>query len=817
MGDAVQDLRYAFRTLVRSPGFALAAILTLGLGIGAATAVFSVVDAVLLRPLPVRDQDRVVVAWQEDRARGAAEFKIPFRYGEYEAVRERSHALAEVAALPRHGVSRWIAKDGAEAIVLGGVPVTRDFFNLLGVRPALGRMLGPADDVRGGPVAVVLSHGAWRRAFGGDPAAVGRSIRLAGRSATIVGVAPKAFDYPRGAELWVPALAWWNPDAPGGLDAGSPYIELDLVARLASGATAEQARAELGAIATELRDERGARSDAGFAVVVKPLAEVLVRQVRSALLLIAAGVALVLLIAGVNVANLLLARGIGRRGEFAVRAAVGARRRRIVRQLLTETFVLALAGGALGVLLAAWGIDALLALAPPELPLLENVAIGGRVLGFATLVSLLTTTLFGLLPALGATSAAPARALTGSERALGPVGGAGRVRNALVVGQIALTLVVLTGAGLLLKSLARLHALDPGYEVERLTLVEIAVPPWKYEAGAAQHRLFEGVLEGVRALPGVLAATAVVSAPFSGSGGVDIMFAAEGQEPHAVADNPWLNYEGVEPDYFRALGLPILRGRGFTAADRENAPRVVIVNQSVARQMWPGENAVGKRIKWGRADSEAPWITVVGVVADARYRTFQEVRPSVYVPFPQGIPVYPQNLLVRTRAGAEVVPSVRRVLAEIEPDLVVRSAAPMDQVLARPLAGARFQTLLLAVLAGLGLTLSTIGVYGLVAYVVTARTREIGLRMALGAERRDILGVVLRGAATIGGAGVALGLAGAAAGTRLLRGLLFQVEPLDPATFGAVALVLAAVVLIASWLPARRAARVDPMVALRAE
>lgn len=813
----MSELRQAFRQLAKHPGFTIVAVLTLALGIGATTAVFTVVDAVLLRPLPVRDQDRLLVAWQVDRARGDAQFLFPFYYQDYEAARVRTRTLTDVAALPRHGPSQWVAQDGERDLVIGGVPVTGEFFRVLSAQAAAGRLLEPRDDVRGAGMAVVLSYGAWQREFGGTPDLVGQTIEVVGRNATVVGVAPRGFDYPRGTDLWVPALAWWNPDVAGGLDPRSRFVELVLVARLAPGAAPEQARAELEVIAAGVRLERPAPIAGQMAVVTAPLQDVLVGEVRPVLLLLAAAAGLLLLIAGGNVAGLLLVRGLDRRRELAVRTALGAGRGRITRQLLTETLLLGIAGGVLGVLLAGWGVGALLALAPPELPRIGEISVDGRALGFATLVSLLSAMAFGLLPALGVSALSPAASLSGGDRAVGAGGSARRTRHALVIGQIALTLVVLSGAGLLLKSLARLNALEPGFRAERLVLLEMAAAGgWTYETN--EHRqLFWRLLDRVRALPGVVAATAVTTRPFSGSGGIDIVFTAEGQDAVAADANPWLNYEGAEPDYFRTLGLTLLGGRTFTAADRGDSPPVVIVNETMARQTWPNADAVGKRIRWGRPDSDQPWITVVGVVGDTRYRTFQEVRPTVYVPWEQGIPVNPYHLLVRSRTTAPVVPAVRRVLKEIDPSLVLQAATPMEEVLAQPLARPRFQTLLLGLLAGMGLLLSAVGLYGVVSYAVSARTRELGLRVALGAKHGDVVGLMLRGAAALAGGGIAFGLAGAAVGTRLLRRLLFQVEPLDPATFAGVTIVLVVVALLAAFVPARRAARVDPLEALRHE
>jgi putative ABC transport system permease protein len=804
MDTLLQDLRYALRSLARQPGVTTVAVLTLALGIGATTAMFSVVDGVLLKPLPVQEQCRVLVMWTEDRQRGFAH--MPFAYESFEAVRERSRTLTDVAALPYWGASERVVRLPDGAVPVAGTPVTGSFFRVLGARPVLGRLLQPEDDQPGAGLVAVIGHGLWQRLFGGDSAVVGHSLRMADQTYAIVGVAPKGLDYPRGSEVWFALRPFWAKV--------SQQLHVDLVARLVPGATREQARVELDGILRQL-DAEGDEVGENQTAVVRSFADVIVGDVRPALLLLGLAVALILVIATVNLANLLTIRGIARRQEFAVRAAIGAGRGRLVRQLLTESLVLGLLGGAVGVAIAAWATEVLIALAPAELPRLDEVRIDGRVLAFATAISLVTAGVFGLVPALGAARMQPATWLRGA-RGPGTQSIPGGPWQGLVIGQIALTLLMLIGAGLLVRSLARLQALNPGFEPERLVLAELAFPSSKYQTLEQIHAQLARILPHVEAIPGVASATVVLNEPFAGTSGHDVWFTAEGQDAEAAASNPVLNYEGVQPNYFTTLGLPIVRGRALTEHDRRGSAPVVVVNEGLAQHLWPGADPIGKRIKFGPPDHPVPWRTVVGVAADTRYRELKEIRPSVYVPFGQGIPGYPRYLILRT-GPAPIVPALREALADIDPDLVLLEAAPMERLLAEPLAQPRFNTILLGLLGGLGLGLSAIGIYGVVGYTVSRRTHEIGLRMALGAGAAAVVRLVLRQVVLLALVGIAIGLAAALASTRLLAGLLYGVAATDAVTFAVVPLLLVAVALLASYLPARRAARVDPMVALRYE
>jgi putative ABC transport system permease protein len=815
-----RDVRFAVRALWRSPGFTLVAVLTLALGIGAATSMFSVIRGVLLRPLPVEEQDRLAVIWMENPERGGMT-EFPLGYRDLRAYRERTHAFGALAGIDYNTPAPSLLLDGGEPVTLAGTWVTGDFFPVLGVVPALGRALLPADDLPGAEPVMVISHGLWQRHFGGDPEVLGRRLRwqyrLHDRSYAIVGVLPEEFAYPQGAEFWTPVL----PFFPAMLQEGGrpdAVTQLYPVGRLRPGVTVEQAAADFQAFLRDTDPERHPLMQ-GMGAAARSLPDLLVGDVRQPLVILSVAVLLVLLIACINVANLLFIRGAARFQELAIRSALGAGRGRIVRQLLTESALLAVVGGALGALLASWAVPPLVALAPPELPRLDAIRVDRAALAFAAAATALATLAAGLAPALWSATSRPAASLRGGTRVGGGSAGLRRVRQGLVVGQVALALLVLVGAGLLLRSLHRLQTVEMGFARERLVIAQMSLPPDRV-AGREQHLdLVEEALERVRAVPGVAAATLVTTRPFSGTGGWDVPFyTGEGQGPEQGAGNPMLNLELAGPDFFSTLGVPLLRGRGFTEQDRGDAPLVAVINESTARATWPGEDPIGKRIKFGPLDGPAPWQTVVGVVADARYRDLVTPRASLYLPVRQfGGPV-PMGIALRTSTdGTALVPAVREALREVDPALVLGNARTLDQLLAAPLARPRFSATLLGLFAGIALVLAAVGIYGVMATFVRQRTRDIGVRMALGARAGDVVRLVLRQGLGMAGAGAAIGLLAALLGTRALASILFEVRPTDPATLLGVAGLLLAVALLASYLPARRAARVDPIVALRAE
>jgi putative ABC transport system permease protein len=810
------DLRFALRALRRNPGFSATAVLTLALGIGAATAMFSVVNGVLLRPLPVQEQDRVLVAWLEHRERG--EFMhIPVRYTNLREMEQQGGAFEGLAGVWYSGAWPKVMADRGQPLAPKQTWVTGDFFRVLGVTPALGRVLLPEDDVVGAPPVMVISYPFWQRQFGGDPSVIGHTLRWNDKNVTVVGVAPRGFDFPRGAEVWVPPV----PIMPATLDesAGEDKAVLfDVVGRLRPGVTPEQARAELAAYMRRTDPER-AEALRGLVPVVTPLSELIVGEVRPALLILSAAVALVLLLACVNVANLLLLRGSVRGQELAIRSALGAGRWRIARQLLVESGVLALLGGVLGALISVGAVRVLVALAPPELPRLESIQPDGRVFAFAAVVTLAAALLAGLAPAIWTAVGEPGASLRSGAR-VDPGGRRVRVvRQALVVGQVALALLVLAGAGLLIRSLYELQRVEMGFAKDHLLIVRTHLPPER--SGTREQKLarLDRVLSEVGAVPGVRAVTSVAAGPFSGTGGVDALYTGEGQSEGERAMNPWANLEMVGPGHFRTMGIPIRRGRGFTEQDREEAAPVAVVSEALAEHTWPGADPIGQRIKIGGPETPQPWRTVVGIVPETRYRELVTPRPTLYLPYTQfGGPWVPVNLVLRTYINpAAVIPAVRSALREIDPELVVTDARSMHEHLAAPLARPRFSAVLLGMLAAIAVLLAAVGIYGVMAAFVRQRTHEIGVRLALGARTGDIRGMILRQGMLLLFLGTAIGIVAALAGTRVLAAILFEISPTDPATLAAAAGALILVGVAAFYLPVRRATRVDPMVALRAE
>ena len=809
-----QDLRFALRSLRRSPGFAAVAVVTLALGIGASTAMFSVLSGVLLRPLPVRAEDEVVVLWTEAPARDSDH--VPVFYRDLAAFRERSRTLRQVAGVAYHGSGEQVLVDAGRPVTVSGTWVTGDLFPLLGVRPVHGRTLLPSDDAPGAAPAMVIGHGLWQRQFGGDPAAVGRTLEWNGKRFTVVGVLPRGFAYPEGAEFWVPVL----PDFPGTLreDAQpSEVMVFDLVGRLRPGAGAAQLREEY---ASFLRATDAARDPSmrGTRPVVTPLPERVSGDVRPTLWTAAAAVGLLLLIACANVANLLLIRGSARTQELAVRSALGAGRRRLVRQLLTESAVLALLGGVLGIALAFAAVRALVALAPPGLPRRELIGVDARVLLFALAATTVAALLSGLLPAVLSAAGDLGVWLRGGRRTGASSRGTQALRHGLVVGQVSLAILVVAGAGLLARSLATLRGVEMGFDDERLLVVQTALPPKAFPERPRQVAAQEEVLARVAAIPGVVAAASVPARPFSGEGGWTAMYSGEGQDAGAQGTNPWVNFEVVGPGYFRTLRMPLLRGRAFGEEDREGAPPVAIVSEAVARHTWPGEDPIGKRVKLGPPGAPGEWHTVVGIVGETRYRELTDPRPSLYLPIRQFPGPVPMGLAVRTTSDpAAVLPQLRHALREVHPQWMLVGGGPLRELMAEPLARPRFGALLLGAFAAITLLLAAVGIYGALAATVRQRTREIGIRLAMGATAGGVRGLVLRQGMRLALAGSAVGIAGALLGGRVLRSMLYGVSPTDPATLAAVAAVILGTAALACWLPARRASRVDPVSALRAE
>ncbi|HEV2863614.1 MAG TPA: ABC transporter permease [Pyrinomonadaceae bacterium] len=809
-----RDLLYGARAFRKNPGFALVAALTLGLGIGANTAIFSVVEVVLIRPLPFAEQDRLMVLWKRDLTANQelVELSIP----EFNDWRAQTQTFESLAAMPTsvYGYG-YVLGDGGEPLQIESARVSADFFDVLGARPALGRGFTPEDDRPGAARVVVISGRLWRERFNADPSIVGRAVTLNGTGFEVVGVMPSEFEFPRGADIW----SSLSGNIGGGALQNRNAVFLQAVGRLKPGATREQAEAELNTIVGRVAAAHPETEAAGHRVVMTPLVEYVFGSARLALWMLLAATGLLLAVACANVANLLLARATARRREMAVRAALGAGRLRIARQLFAESLLLASAGGALGVALAYWLIDLLVAFAPADIPRMEGVGVSGVVLAFSLGVTLLTAFAFGLVPAVTASKVNLADAL--GEGGKGSSGGrkGNRLRAALVVAEVAVTCVLLVGAGLVLRSFVKLQQVDAGFDTEKVLTFQLRLHGSRYPDRKAVREFYRQLVERLEAQPGVLAAGAVLIRPLEGSIGWDVPYAAEGQTPEEAKRNRVPNFEVVTPHYFRSVGLPVKAGREFTEADDEEAPKVAVISEAMARAAFPeGTNPVGRRLRlFDPSDSDTALHTVVGVVGDARYRDVRDARWDVYVPYRQfDFPV--RYVTVRTASDPAVFADVvRREVAALDPAQAVAALKTTSQLFSENVARPRFNTLLLALLSLLAALLAAVGIYGVMSYAVRQRTREIGIRLALGAQPRDVLRMVVRQGMALALLGILSGLLAAAASTRLLSGLLYDVSAFDPLTFCSTALMLACVALVASYLPARRATKVDPTDALRYE
>jgi putative ABC transport system permease protein len=807
MDTLLQDLRYGARALARSPGFTAVAALTLALGIGANTAIFSVVHAVLLRPLPYREPDRLVLAW-ETRGPRRGGVTAP-DYVDWKAQNQVFETLAARDAI----TANLTGTQDPERVE--GRRVTADYLPMLGVRPERGRLFTADEDRPGASHVVVLSHGLWERRFGADPALLGRSIRLDGEPYQVLGVMPAGVGLP-GAdeEFWVPLAI-----TPEELRQTGNH-RLVVVGRLRPGVSREQAEAEMKAIARRIEPVRP-HSNTGISAVLVPLREGLVGDVRSPLLLLLGAVGFVVLIACGNVANLLLARAAGRQREIAVRASLGASRGRVVRQLLVESLLLALVGGVAGVVVGGWGIDALVRTLPAEVPRVSDVRLDATVLGFTLLLSLATGVLFGLVPALRASRLDLTASLKEGARTMGGVAHA-RLRAGLTVSQVALALLLLVGAGLLIKSFARVQEVKAGFDANQVLTFRLALPEARYREPVQVAGFYRDLLERAHAIPGVSAAGAVSHLPLDNPG-ASISFWVEGRPRPAPERTDTTRFRAASPGYFQAMSVPVVRGRGLDERDGEGTPRVGVINQTMARRHFAGQDPIGQRLTLD--DDATEPLEIVGVVGDVRHFGLDaEPQPELYLSYAQATPLFWKwqdrslNLVLRTAGDpADVAPAVRGLVRGADPDLPVIALRPMTQVMADSLATRRVYMRLLALFAALALALAAVGIYGVLSYAVARRTGEVGLRMALGATRADVLRLVVGEGLKLTGAGIILGLVAAVGLTRVLVALLFEVSPTDPLTFAAVACLLAAVAVLASYLPAHRATRVDPLVALRYE
>jgi putative ABC transport system permease protein len=799
-----QDLKAAVRQLKHNPGYALAATLTLALGIGATTAIFGAVNGVLLRPLPYVDADRIMTVWQTDHKHGVAKDEVsPANFLDW---RERARSFVRLATMEPWGLD-YQGSEGPET--LDTWLVSDGFFETLGTKPLLGRIFEPGEYVAGHDRVVMLSHDAWRRRFGGDRAIIGQTLRLDGEPHLVAGVMPPEFDLPHGTEAWTPKVFTEQETR---LRRSTFYV---VIGRLRPGVTVPMASAEMSAIAAQLAGEYpDVNADVGTTVV--PLPEQLVGEVRPALLILLGAVGLVLLIACANVANLMLARAVRREREFAIRAALGAGRPRLVRQLLTESLVLATLAGGLGVLFARWGIDAIRGLAPAELPRLDELAIDGRALAFAVAISVLTALLFGLAPALRAAASNLHDELKVGGRAASSSRVKHRMRGALVVGEIAMAMVLLVGAGLLARSFVALLSVDRGYQTDRV--LAVTVQAWGYfPTPDARREFVRQAVDRIGTLPSVKAVGVTSSLPLSAPiGAHSATVVVLGRESPDTGQLPSIHATLVTRGYFDAMGMRLRRGRLFEALDDERGRPVMLINETLAKQYWGGSDPIGAQVRVQFAG--APVVReVVGVVNDVRHAGLQEApRPGIFVPHAQ----QPGGAVVFTvRTAGEPMALARQVQEAIwsfNARMPVARVATLDGLLDDSLRERRFHLMLLGVFSVSALLLAVVGVYGVLSQATIERTQELGVRIALGAQRRDILSLTLGSGLRLALAGVVTGLIGAALLTRVLQGMLFGVSATDPMTFVGLALLVLLVSALASYIPARRATRVDPLTALQA-
>ena len=797
-----KDASYGFRVLLKSPAFSLVAVATLALGIGANTAIFSVVNAVLLRPLPYQQPERIMALQSANPQSNQGGFggSAPADFVDWRA---QSRTFEKLAAYTGGGLTLQSA-DRTE--VIPGSQVTEDFFPVFRVAPLLGRTFSADEFLSGSPKVAVLSHRAWRNRFGGDPGIIDKTLTLAKGSVTVIGVMPPDFKFPYYAEVWKPFA---HDDGQFRLRA-TRYLEV--VGRLADGETEASAAAEMGAIAGRLEAEHP-KDNKGWTVRLLPLRERLVKDARPALLVLLGAVGCVLLIACANVANLLLARAAGRRGEMAVRLALGATRGRLIRQLLAESVVLALLGGAAGLLLAAWGVESLVALLPADRAAYQfagEVRLDASVLLFTVTVSLLTGILFGLAPGWQATRADLAGGLKEGGRGFE---GRARARGVLIVAETALALVLLVGAGLLLRSFSRLLDDSPGYDPRGLIMMPVNAPLPANAPSRQKAMFYREVMGRVAQAPGV-ASVALTS--YSTFGGLGFPFNLEGQ-PLPNGDVT-VKYSSVSPNFFRALGVPLKAGREFADQDTDQTPLVFMVNQALARQFFAGGDPVGRRISLSYLNARLTG-EIVGVAGDVRQdEPGSATQPEVYAAAAQ-LPWFGHHLVIRSAAAdpLAVVKDVNRAIRTVDPNQSLGKPVVVTERLSQEVAEPRLYATLLGLFALVALLLAAVGMYGVMAYSVAQRTREVGIRMALGAQGRDVVGLIVGQGMKLTAAGVAVGLTGALALSRVVSGLLYGVSATDPLTFGGVGALLLAVALVACYLPARRATKVDPLVALRQE
>jgi predicted permease len=807
MDHFLQDARYALRVLRKSPGFALAAVLALALGIGANSAVFSVVNGVLLRPMAFAEPERLVRIF--GNFHGMSLERISVSVPEYRDYREQPRTLASVAAFAQ-GDATLTGQDAPER--LRAVAATASFLSTLGVTPVMGRNFSEEEETQGRDRVVILTHRLWRGRFGANPNILGTTLTIEGVPHTVVGVLPAGFEYPQRTDIYMPFAPTPEQLNPG--TRGSRF--LDVVARVKPGVTVEAAQRDMDRVSAEFAQAHpnNYSQSSGWAISVVSMEEQTVGGVRSTLWVLLGAVGFVLLIACTNVANLLLARAAARSREISIRAALGAGRWRLVTQFLTESLVLSLAGGVLGLLLAMWGMDALLALVGDGLPRAAEVRLDGRVVLFTAAISVLTGLLFGLVPALQASRADLHGAMREGTRGTGGRA-SGRMRSVLVVSQVALALVLLVGAGLFLRSFMALQGVDAGFDPQGVLTARLSLPQERYGEASKRAAVMQDFLSRVRSVPGVEAAGLATLLPLTGRSDWSFEIEGRAKDPNAPP-RPAVEYRAVSADFHKTLRIPLIRGRMLADSDGFDAPHAVVLNEMAARIAFPGEDPIGHRIRLNSRNPNAPWATVVGIVKDVReWGLDQPARPVAYYSLTQRNPMG-AYLVVRTRQSAgTMLASLQAELRAVDGNLPLYDVAPMEAVVDSSVSQRRFSMLLLGLFAGVAVVLASLGIYGVIAYTVTQRTRELGIRMALGARQMDVLGLVVGQGMRMTLLGVGVGLVLALGLGRLLSALLYGVKAHDPLT--GVAALLAGVALVASWLPARRAAKVDPALTLRSE
>jgi putative ABC transport system permease protein len=805
--EMIQDLRFGVRMLLKKLTFTLVAVITLALGIGANSAIFSVVNTVLLRPLPYKDPDRLVMVWENATHQGFP--RNSAAAANYIDWRDQNRVFENMAAIAR---ASFNLTGAGEPEKVDGRSVSASLFPLLGVEPQLGRVFLPEEDQAGANRVVIMSHGLWQRRFGSDMNIIGKSLSLNGESVTVVGVMPPHFQFPsREDELWVP-IAFSSRET---ANRGRHYLEV--IARTKPGITLQQVRSDMETIASRLQQQYP-QTNTRIGVVVISLHEQVVGDIKPALLLLLGAVGFVLLIACANVANLLFARAAVRQKEIAIRGALGASRLRLIRQFLTESILLSALGGAGGLLLSLWGVNLLKAFIPENISQARAITVDAKVLGFTILVSLMTGLIFGLAPALQASKFNLNETLKegGRDSASGSRGN--RIRSLLVIAEVAISLVLLIGAGLLINSFVRLRNIDPGFRTDNLLTMQIVLPDLKYSKQTQRSAFYTELLSRVEALPGVKSASVTNWLPLTMQGDT-VGISIEGRPDPAPDEVPDVVTRVISPHYFSTMGIQLLQGREIGEQDRADSAPVVVISEKMARSFWPGEDPIGKRIKLGSSDFPSPWILIIGMVKDVRqFELNSDPKLQMYLPYEQEKFFQPRHLVVSTTVEPRsLAATVRSTVWEVDKDQPISNVSTMEEILSESIAQQRFSMLLLGIFAALALILAGVGIYGVMSYSVEQRTREFGIRLALGAQRGDVLKLAVGQGLKLVLIGVVIGLAAAFVLTRVMSSLLFGVSATDPTTFITISLVLISVAVLASYIPARRATKVDPIVALRYE